>query len=398
MKFTGRTQLQRRDVQYLSNSLLDLILSIIASSSSFDSLGLNMVTANSDFSTNQPPSRASQSSGMPPQVMMLQMANAYRTSQAIHVAATLGIADHLTDGAKSIQDLAQATHTQPQALYRLLRALASMGIFAETETGDFELTPRAETLKTSAPNSLRNYAIVIGEEWHWQMWDDLLYSVKTGHPAFDHQHNMEFTDYYNQNPTVAEQFDRAMVSLLENMDASILTGYDFSNFKTVVEVGIPGSYGKLMARLLNEYPNLQGIIVDLEPGITATRSCLESQRVLDRCQVMAGDPFEAMPSGDLYILKNFIHDLNDDRARVILNHCHAAATTNAKVLLVEMLVPPLNEPGLSKIVDMEALIMSDGGYERTETQYKSLLASAGFTVTNVISTRSPFSIVEAIRV
>ncbi|MGG6265197.1 methyltransferase [Leptolyngbya sp. AN03gr2] len=347
-----------------------------------------MITAKPTSSPNQ---------GIPPQVMMLQMANAYRTSQAIHVAAKLGIADHLISGPQNIQVLAEATQTEPRSLYRLLRALASMGIFAETETGEFELTPRAETLITSAPNSLRDYAIVIGEDWHWQMWDDVLYSVKTGLPAFDHQHQMPFEEYYQNNPAIAAQFDRSMVSLLDNVDSSVFAGYDFSLFNTVVEVGIPGNYGKLMAQLLQVNPHQSGIIVDAESGLNACKTYLKQQGVIDRCQFISGDAFQPMPKGDVYILKNLIHDLNDDRAQEVLKQCCTAMNHDATVLLVEMLVPPSNEPALSKIVDMEALIMSTGGYERTEAQYQVLLASVGLTVSHVIPTRSPFSIIEAVR-
>ncbi|HEY9659746.1 MAG TPA: methyltransferase dimerization domain-containing protein, partial [Allocoleopsis sp.] len=152
---------------------------------------------------------------LPPQVMMLQMSNAYRVSQAIHVAAKLGIADLLADGAKDSATLAEATHTHAQSLYRLLRALASLGIFAETETGEFELTPRAATLQSEVPGSLRDYAIVIGEAWHWQTWGNILYSVKTGQPAFNHLYGMEFLDFFADHPDLANTFDRSMVSLLE---------------------------------------------------------------------------------------------------------------------------------------------------------------------------------------
>jgi hypothetical protein len=337
-------------------------------------------------------SRSPQASTLPPQVMMLQMANAYRTSQAIHVAAKLGIADHLSNGAQSIQDLATATQTQPQALYRLLRALASMGIFAETDSGEFELTPRATLLQSTVPNSLRDYAIVINEPWHWQMWGDILHTVETGLPAFDHGQGMAFSEYYHQNPAIAATFDRAMVNLLENIDANILTSYDFSTCQTVVEIGIPGSGGNLMANVLKANPNLQGIIV-LESGISATGDVLRNYK--DRCQLLMNDPLSSMPGGDLYIIKNYIHDMDDHHAKIILNNCRQAMMSNAKVLIVEMLVPPLNEAALSKIVDVEALLMTSGGYERTEAQYRSLLESVGLTVTQVISTRSPFSLIEA---
>ena len=352
-----------------------------------------MVVTNSEKASSRPTGAPS----MPPQVAMLQMANAYRISQAIHVAAKLGVADLLTDGAKSISTLAEATQTHPQSLYRLLRALSSMGIFAETEAGDFEMTSRGETLQSGGSGSLRDYAIVAGEQWHWQTWGDVLYSVKTGKPAFDHVYGMEFLDYFVQNPDLASTFDRSMVSLLETIDTSILANYDFSNSGTIVEVGIPGGYGSLLARILTANPVLQGVFFDLAAGLGMAKTLLTDQGVLDRCQLVEGEPFSSFPEGgDLYILKNFIHDFDDHDAGRVLNNCRAAMSDTAKLLVVEMVIPPGNAPALGKIVDIEALIMSSGGYERTEAQYRSMFAGAGLKVTNVISSRSPFSIVEAV--
>ncbi|PSB25435.1 methyltransferase [Stenomitos frigidus] len=354
-----------------------------------------MVVAKSD-PRKQADDRATSAPTMPPQVAMMQMANAYRVSQAIHVAAKLGIADVLSDGAKSIPVLAAATQTHPQALYRLLRALASMGIFAETETGEFALTPRAATLRSNVPGSLRDYAIVLGETWHWQTWGDILYSVQTGQPAFDHLYGMEFLDYLAQHPDLASAFDRSMVSLLETIDNGILAHYTFT--KTIVEVGIPGGYGSLLARILKADSSLSGIFFDLAPGIALAQSLLTAQGVSDRCQLTTGDVFESLPQGgDVYILKNLIHDWDDDTAGKILQNCRKAMHETAKLLVVEMLIPPGNAPALSKIIDIEALIMSAGGYERTEAQYRSLFAIAGLTVTKVIATRSPFSLIEAVR-
>lgn len=355
-----------------------------------------MVVAKSE-PKNQAGSRPANVPIVPPQVVMLQMANAYRVSQSIHVAAKLGIADLLANGAKSIPDLAAATQTHPQSLYRLLRALASMGIFAETEAGEFELTPRAATLQSDTPGSLRDYAIVLGETWHWQTWGDILYSVKTGLPAFDHVYEMDFLDYLAQNPDLASAFDRSMITLLETIDNGILANYTFST-GTIVEVGIPGGYGDLLARILKSNPDLRGVFFDGAPGLELAKSLLVAQGVIDRCQLITGDVFESLPQGgDVYILKNLIHDWSDADAAKVLQNCHAAMHDGSKALIVEMIIPPGNAPALGKIIDIEALIMSAGGYERTEAEYRSLLASAGLTVTNVIATRSPFSIIEAVR-
>jgi O-methyltransferase domain/Dimerisation domain len=357
-----------------------------------------MVVAKSEKPKDQAELHSTNTPIMPPQVVMLQMANAYRVSQAIHVAAKLGVADFLADGPKSIPVLAEATQTHPQSLYRLLRALASMGIFTENETGDFELTPRAATLRSNTPGSLRDYAIVIGEMWHWRTWGEILHSVKTGQPAFDHVYGMKSSDYFSQNPDIASAFDRSMVSLIETIDTSLLANYHFSTFDEIVEVGIPGSYGDLLARILKSNPSAHGVFFDLAPGIELAKVSLTVQGVFDRCQLIVGDVFESLPKGaNMYILKNLIHDWNDEDAGVVLRNCREAMDDTAKLLVVEMLVPPANTPALGKIVDIEALLMTTGGYERTELQYRSLFSSVELTVTNVISTRSPFSIIEAIR-
>ncbi len=344
-----------------------------------------------------PPAQAAK--GVPPQVKMLQMMNAYRLSQSISVAAKLGIADLLADGPKNSEELAQATGTHASSLYRLLRSLASFGIFAEDETGRFGLTPRAAMLQTNVPGSIRAYAIVTGEEWHWRMWGGILHSVKTGEPAFDHLFGMEFQDYYNQNPEVAKNFDGAMVSVLGMTDAAIVTNYDFSSIDKVVDVGTGGGDGSLIASLLKKNPKMQGIFFDLPDRIAKVKDLIKDEGLEERCELVAGDVFESFASGGgAYIIKNLIHDYDDERAIKLLKNCHDAIAENGKVLAVEMIVPPGNEPSLAKIVDVEALIMSAGAIERTEGQYRDLFEAAGFKLTNVISTRSPMSILEAVPV
>ena len=334
---------------------------------------------------------------VPPQVKILQMMNAYRLSQSISVAAKLGIADLLADEPKSSDELAQATETHPPSLYRLLRALASFGIFAEDENGLFGLTPRSAMLQTNVPGSIRAYASVIGDEWHWQMWGGVVHSVKTGQPVFDKIFGMEFQDYYNQNPEVAKNFDAAMVSALGMTDNAIIGNYDFSSFSKVVDIGTGGGNTSLIASILKKNPKLQGIFFDLPPRIEAVKPFIEAEELSSRCELVAGDVFKSFPSGgDVYIIKNLIHDYDDERAVKLLKNCHDAIADNGKILAVEMIIPPGNEPSLGKILDVEALIMTTGATERTEEQYRSLFEAAGFKLSNVISTRSPMSLLEAV--
>ena len=335
--------------------------------------------------------------GMPPQVKMLQMMNAYRLSQSISVAAKLGIADLLADGAKSSEELAQATGTHAPSLYRLLRSLASFEIFSEDESGLFKLTPRAALLQTEVPGSIRGYASIIGDKWHWDMWGGILHSVKTGETAFENLNGMEFQEYYNQNPEVAKNFDAAMVSVLGMTDEAIVNNYDFSSTGKVVDIGTGGGDGNLIVSILKKYPTIQGIFFDLPSRTEQALPIVEGSGVGDRCEVMAGDVLESFPVGaNAYILKNLVHDYDDERAVKLLKNCREAIAENGKLLVVEMVIPPGNEMSLGKIVDVEALIMTAGAIERTEEQYRDLLESAGFKLTKVMSSRGPMNIIEAV--
>lgn len=343
------------------------------------------------------PASPPQNGGMPPQIKILQLMNAYRLSQSISVAAKLGIADLLAEKPKRVEELAAATATHPQALYRLLRALASFGIFAEIEERQFELTPNAALLKSDVPGSLRGYAIVMGAQWHWQMWKDVLHSVKTGESAFEKVYGTSFEDYYQENPEDAANFDAAMRGALTLSDRAILSTYDFSSFNKVVAVatGSQGD-GRLMASILQQNPSIEGVHLDTPSRIEGAKAAIETAKVGDRCQLISGDFWESIPAGgDVYIVNNLIHDYDDDNAGKILGNLRRAIGNNGKLLVVEMIVPPGNEPSLAKILDVEAMIMTPGAIERTAQQYRQLLQKAGFKVTRIIPMPSPMSIIEA---
>ncbi len=348
--------------------------------------------------SNKPQSAPPQ--GMPPQVMILQMMNAYRLSQSISVAAQLGIADLLADKPKSVAELAQATETDCGSLYRLLRVLASFDIFTEIEAQKFRLTPRASLLHTDTPGSLRGYATVMGADWHWQMWKDILHSVKTGESAFEAIYGMGFEDYYQQHPEVAQNFDAAMKGALALSDRAILGSYDFSSFQQVIDIAGGGQGdGELLISILQQNQAVTGIHFDQPSRIESAKTTIEKSNLGDRAQIMVGDFWESVPqSGDAYIVKNLIHDYDDAQAGKILRNIHQAISDNGKVLAVEMIVPPGNEPSLAKILDVEAMIMTPGAIERTESEYRQLFAQSGFEVSQIIPTKSPMSIIEAVPV
>lgn len=335
---------------------------------------------------------------MPPHVAMLQMVGGYRVSQSIYVAAKLGIADLLKDGPKSSDELAKVTGTHASSLYRLLRALASVGVFAEDENSRFGLTPLAAALQTGVPDSVRASTIMFCEQWHWRLWGDLLESVKTGKTAVDHIYGTSnLFEYFMQDLEAGKVFNEAMTSTSVTANDAVVTGYDFSAFRKLVDVG--GGEGSLLASILKAYPTVKGVLFDQASAIedAQEKQYVEAEELKDRCELVAGDFFVSVPTGDAYILKTVIHNWDDERAVAILNNCRQAMTENGKLLLVELVIPPGNARSFGKFLDIEMLTVC-GGCERTASEYSSLLKAAGFNLAQIISTLSPWSVIEAVPV
>lgn len=332
---------------------------------------------------------------VPPHVAMLEMISGFWISRAIYIAAKLGIADHLHDQPKSAEELAAVTGVHAPSLYRVLRALASVGVFAQDNDNRFRLTPLSETLRTDVRGSLRAFAIVeLGEE-HYPAWGELLRSVKTGGVAFDHVFGVPIWEYFARHPENAKTFDDAMTEMTLAVNNAVLSSYDFSSIVKIVDVG--GGHGSLTAAILKSNPGMKGVLFDLPPVIEGARARIEAEGIADRCELVGGDFFESVPrGGDAYILKWIIHDWDDERAVAILRNCHRAMIENGKLLLVEAVVPPGSEPHLSKFMDLNMLVMT-GGRERTEEEYRLLLKAAGFRLTRIIPTGSPMSVIEGER-
>ncbi len=342
------------------------------------------------------PEKTQPSKEVPPQVAILQMATGYWVSQSIYVAAKLGIADLLKEGSKSCDELAKSTGVNPRSVYRLMRALASVGVFAEKESGYFTLTPLAACIQSDVPGSMRAFAIRFGEE-HYRAWGDVMHSMQSGASAFENLYGMQLFEYYAQNPEQGKIFDEAMTSLSATENVEITTRYDFSPIRKLVDVG--GGHGSLLASILISNPTMQGVLFDQPSVIEGAKDLIEAQQVSERCSLVAGDCFEEVPQGgDAYILKYMIHLWDDERAIAILKNCHRAMVENGKLLLVEQVIPPGNEPFLGKFADMQMLVMFPGGCERTETEYRSLFEAAGFHLTKIVSTRANVSVIEGIRV
>ena len=330
-----------------------------------------------------------------PQFAMLQMITGFWVSRAIYVAAKLGLADLVKDSPKTAVELARLTGTHSPSLYRALRALASVGVFADDGQGRFAQTPLSETLRSDTPGSLRAIAIVeLGQE-RFPAWGNLMHSVKTGETAFDNIYKQSAWEYYARNPEDARNFNEAMKGLTEMINVATLEAYDFSGVDKLVDVA--GGTGGLISAILAAHPRMRGVLFDLPHVIAEAGPALDAAGVLDRCETAAGDFFRTVPEGGAaYVMKWIIHDWDDEKATVILKNIHRAMDEKGKLLLIEMIVLEGNQPDLSKFLDLNMMVIT-GGRERTEGEFKSLLAASGFELTRVIRTMSPVCIIEAVR-
>jgi hypothetical protein len=329
---------------------------------------------------------------LPPSAQLRRLIAGYQVSQAIHVAATLGIADLLADGPRASHDLAGATETDADSLYRLLRALASIGVLHEGAGRHFTLTPVGEPLRSDAPDSLAGWAAFVGRPYYWSAWSSLLHSVRTGENAFRTVHGTDVWKYRSEHPDESTIFDGAMMSLTRGSNRSVLDAYDFGRFGTVVDVA--GGTGALLAAVLAEYPEMQGILFD-QPHVVAAAGDVLGE-FGDRCRVVGGSFFEAVPDGgDAYVLKAIIHDWEDAEAAAILRVCRDAMTAGRTLLVVERDVGLPNEAPEAKFSDLNMLV-APGGRERTLDEYGSLFSATGFRLTVATPTASGLTVIEAV--
>jgi SAM-dependent methyltransferase len=315
-------------------------------------------------------------------------------AQALSVAAKLGVADLLKDGSRDCDELARANQVDAGALYRVLRALASVGVFAETDDHRFGLTPKAEFLRSEVPGSLRAAAIMAGEDWTWRPWGELHRSVKTAERAFDRIFGVAPFAYLAANPSAAAIFNEAMTGWSMQNSRAVADVYDFSGIGTLMDVG--GGHGYLLATILEANPSLRGILCDTAEVTEGARARIAAAGLADRCTVVAGDFFATLPEGaDACILKSVIHDWDEPQAITILQNCRRAVGPGGRVLLAEMVIPPGNDPHVGKLLDLEMLIMA-GGRERTEAEFRDLLAAAGLRLTRLVPTASPTCVIEGV--
>jgi ubiquinone/menaquinone biosynthesis C-methylase UbiE len=314
-------------------------------------------------------------------------------SQMLYAAAKLGLADHLAGEPMSAEDLAPAVGVQAEPLYRLLRALAGEGVFAEDEHRRFSLTPMAELLRSDVAGSKQAMAIMLGEEHH-AAWGQIIYSLQTGKPAFDHVYGQPIFDYLAGHPEAARVFDAAMTAVHGSETAQMLAAYDFSAVKTLADIG--GGNGSLITMVLQRYPKLQGILYDIDHVVARAKPRLEAAGVADRCQVVAGNFFESVPAGaDTYLMRHIIHDWDEARCIQILKHVRAVLPAGGKLLLIEVVVPTGNEPSFGKLMDINMMVLP-GGKERTADEYRALYAAAGFKLSRIVPTSGVMSLIEGV--
>jgi C-methyltransferase len=329
----------------------------------------------------------------PAPAAMIEMILAGWTSQAITVAAQLGVADALADGPLPIDELAVRVEADADALRRLLRALISRGIFRLRRDGRYELNSLADTLRSDAAVSMKSAARFYGSQEQRERWTLLVDSIRTGNAVVESLRGKESFDYFAENPELAELFNQTMTSVSEMTDATVVAGYDFSAYPTIVDVG--GGHGPLLAAILAAAPASRGVLYDLPTVVANAPNLLREQGVADRVAIAEGSFFDSVPGdGDAYVLKNIIHDWNDEKAGQILRNVRAAVGPGATVLLIEFVIPEHNREFPGKWVDLE-MMLNLGARERTAAEYRNLLSRAGFRMTRVVQTASPLSVVEA---
>lgn len=331
---------------------------------------------------------------VPPQAVLLDMMCGMMKTQAIHEATRLGLAELVKDGPRALTDLAAVTETQPAALARLLRALVTLDIFTEVEPDVFAQTAFSHLLRPDVPGSMYYVALLHGEQWQWQSWEGLSYSLHTGKTAFEHLYKEPLWQYFAENPEVGERFSQAMFQFSEQVNASIARSYDFSWMQTLVDVG--GGYGNLLTTVLQHNPDLQGILFDLPSVVEGARAHIDVAGLSQRCQVVAGNIFEAIPEGaDGYILKQIIKDWDDEQCISILHNCRRAMKPGGRVLVAEQVLLPGKHMSTSKLIDLQLLVVLSGR-ERYEHEFRRLFEAADLRLARIWPTQSLYSILEGV--
>jgi hypothetical protein len=330
----------------------------------------------------------------PPPVRLIGLTTGAWITQAVSVAAALGIADHLTAGPRSVEQLAEAVGAHGPSLYRVLRALADVEVFQELDGRRFASTEVGDLLRSDARVSLRAWATFAGAPLHMAALADLVGAVRTGEAAFERVHHQQAFDYFRDHPEDGALFNQAMTGASSPAIAEVVAAYDFSGAGTVVDVG--GGHGSLLAAVLQAYPHLSGVVYDLPEVVAGAKPVLDEAGVRDRASTVGGDFFVSVPTGgDVHVLANIIHDWDDERALRVLRNCRAALNPRGRVLLGEAVLPSGPEPSTAKLIDVEMLVMGSGR-QRSESEYRDLLRHAGLQLSGIGPVSPLYSVIEAV--
>lgn len=312
--------------------------------------------------------------------------------QAVSVAAKLGIPDLLQSGPKHYEELANLTHTHAPSLYRLMRALSHLGIFKERDGHLFENDSLGKYLQTDSNGSLRNFAIMVGEQWHRDAWTNLLYAIRTGECAFENVHDQNIFSFLSENQEAGDVFNQAMSGFAADLN-ELVACYDFTSYQHVIDVG--GGHGTFLEAILANCPHITGTLYDLPSVIKGAKQRYKEHNISERFHYSEGSFFEKIPTGgDLYTMKHVIHDWSDDEARNILTNCRRAIGASGRLVLIEALIDSEHASKLLPFTDLEMMVQITGK-ERTQQEFDNLLRSSGFQLTAVIPTPSATSIIEA---
>lgn len=333
---------------------------------------------------------------VPQPVELLRMVTGFWVSQALYVAATLGLADLLRDGAQTTDDLARRTGAHAPSLYRLLRALTSVGVFAEEPPGQFTVTPLGTYLRSDRPDSVREAALVFGSPYLWTAWGKLFHSVQTGEPAFDHLHGQGFFAYLSGHPEEAEHFNQFCAKTAALREEPLLAGYDdFASIKVLLDVG--GGYGAILAAVLRAHSAMRGILFDAPNVVAGAPPVLEAAGVANRCTVVGGNFFDQVPSGaDACLLASILHDWDDERAVTILRNCQQALPAGGRLLVLEHVVPDRHLAPETAFMDLNMQVVLPGK-ERTVGEFRELFEAAGFRLKRILPLGPFAGLVEGIR-
>jgi hypothetical protein len=336
------------------------------------------------------------SKGPQPAEQLFQMALGLMSTAALGCMAELEIADKLKGGPRSVGELASLAGVKEDALYRVMRALASAGIFEEGASRTFGLTPSAELLCRGVKGSMRNMVRWMATRMHFELFPEMMHSLKTGETVVEKVYNVSCFEYFEKDTDTSEIFNDAMTDFSAVMIPAALEAYDFSylNGKTLVDIA--GGHGKVLTEILVKHPEIRGKLFDLDHVVSGATPKIEALGLTARCSTCSGDFFKEVPSGDAYVMKNIIHDWDDAKATTILKNIHKASPGDARVILFEGVITAGNAPSLGKWIDLEMLLLP-GGKERTEEEYRALFAGAGFRVTRVVETKSPLCVIEAVK-